>query len=270
MGKERVYFDEVNNELKRKSLREKALNSCYMNPDKIEDYLQEGTISPGDAREIRRTHVLDDNFTENRPLELDVALRRGDITYWEYCEYIKRFYLKADQPRGEVNGMLDFSEVSPENIDWNWTKEYEELFLLGGPPARKIKSERTGEFGKIDFRSPYPLSEMDDSEIERAASLFYLIEKRNSDSGGINKPLEFIEELNLNGFRLPNSLNKILLESRKHDCLDEHFKMSKLRFARFRNKVRSYVTSFWIKIFFHSPKIYENVWKTDKLKASIQ
>jgi len=253
-------------ELERRRERKRALNSCYMNPGKIGDCLEDGLITPEEAKEVRRSYLFDSSFIGDYPLRLDAALRSGDINDWEYCEWLKKYHLKRNQVKGERDGILDFWELDLDVLvrdydqenDWDWL-DYEE------PPEEK--KERPPEFDRIDYRSPYELSEMRDDEIKKAASLFYLIEERTSGPDGI-EPLAFIEELSLNGFGLPKSLDKVLSESRNHDeFMHGPFEMSKLRFTRFRNKVRRYAAGFWFNLFFNRPDIYEELWEKTESRS---
>ncbi len=255
-------------ELERRKERKRALNSCYMNPDRIGDCLENELITLEEAKEVRRSYLFEGSFRGDYPLELDAALRRGDITYPEYCNNTKRYYLRRNQAEGEMEGLADFWEMdlSRKLLGDDEEDYFDGFFPEEEPP--KEKQERFGEFDKIDYRSPYSLSEMRDVEIESAARLFYLIEKRSSGLEGITKPLEFLEELTLNGFRLPKNLHKVLLESRNHDeFMYGPFEMSKLRFTRFRNKVRRYSATFWFNLFFNCPNIYEDFWEKTESRS---
>jgi hypothetical protein len=255
-------------ELTRREDRKRALNSCYMDSDRIADCLEEGLITEEEAREVRRSYLFDGRFYGDYPLELDTALRREDITYEEYCENLKRYYIRRNPPEGEIEGLLDFWDLGAENWDYDYRDDLDECFLWYGPEDWKIKEGKPPEFEIIDYRSPYALSEMQDHEIEAAAYLFHLIEERTSGEEGIDKPLEFLEELTLNGFRVPKSLDKILLEARNHDAeWSGPFEMSKLRFTRFRNKIRRYAATFWFNLFFHRPDIYEDFWEKSETRS---
>ncbi len=257
-------------DLEKKDEKQRVLNYCYMDQDKIPNYLEDGLINKEEAREIRREHLFN-VFTDDYHLKLDAAFRNGDITFQEYCDHVKKYYMDGDQTEGEKEGAIEHYQEFDSSIH----NELESCgFELGyvedlgdEPPGWKCRKKRFLEFNKIDFRSPYDLPEMQNWEIKKACSLFNLIKKRYSESGEITKPLKFIEDLELNGFKLPKNLEKVLLESINHDLeFDGPFEMSKIRFARFKSKVNRYAATFWFNVFFHCPEVYKDFWGVEYYK----
>ncbi len=257
--------------LRRREERRKALDSCYMDPDKIPICLEDGLITEEDAKEVRRHHLFDDTFRGNYPLELDSALRRGDITYEEYCARSKEYYVKRDQVGGDREGVIeDWWDFAPENWDAICeTQEDYEDWMFWDDGRWKIRKEREREFEIVDYRGPHGLSEMHDGEIEAAARIFYLVEKKHSEPQGITQPLEFLAELMLHGFKLPKYFNRVLKEQSEYDEGGRFFEMSKLKYTRFRNRVRRYASTFWFNLCFNCPEIYEEFWENREKTASL-
>jgi hypothetical protein len=296
---------ESNNEdffekLEKERDQKRALNDCYMDIEKVEPYLKEGLIDEEQARGIRKTHLLSDNYPQDYPLKLDAALRNGDITYQEYCDNVKKYYRKCDQVKGDEEGVIEDGfefdasnyEALQENSDMSLEKDaliFYEYYLYfrdnkNDPMIRGIltpdlskylsklntrtRKKTEPEFESVDFRLPYSLGEILDYELEKAMNVFHLIEQRYSKQEG--NPLIFIEDLKINGFRLPKSLDKVLLESQNHEeAYGEMIPMSKTRATRLKNKVSRYIATFWFTIYFNRPEEYEKFWNSDKLETSL-